>query len=107
MSSLAPVLGVFWCSTMGSNLALFDGGVVGQSSDGGFLRAFGSAVVEAVSSISLVATALIAVLLLSERLETMIHRGKCSLCGRLASIYGQNEETVRKITVTLLVRVAV
>ena len=85
MSLLASVLGVFWCSTMGSNLALFDV-VVGQSSkDRGFLGVFGSAVVGAVSSISLVATALIAVLLLSERLETMIPRGKCNFCGKLAS----------------------
>ena len=71
----------------GSNLALFDGGVVGESSkDRGFLGAFGSAVMGAVSSISLVATALIAVLLLSERLETMIPRGKWNFCGKLANI---------------------
>lgn len=87
MSLWASVLGVFWCSTMGSNLALFDGGVVGWSSqDRVLLGAFGSAVMGAVSSLSLVARALIAVLLLSERLETMIHRGKCNLCGNLASI---------------------
>ena len=88
---------------MGSNLAFFDGGVVGWSSDDlGFLSAFDSAVLAAVAPISLVTTALIAVLLLSERLEGIIHRRRCNLCGKWASVSGQSKKTVRKIVGTLL-----